>query len=79
MSPAAAAGTLLRRCHCCCRAAAIATWQVNEVWAGLGYYRRARYLLEGAQYIMDKLDGTFPETAAGVSFQLLKTEVEALG
>lgn len=49
------------------------------MWAGLGYYRRARYLLEGAQYIMDKLDGTFPETAAGVSFQLLKTEVEALG
>lgn len=36
------------------------------MWAGLGYYRRARYLLEGAQFIVDKLGGTFPETAAGV-------------
>lgn len=37
------------------------------MWAGLGYYRRARYLLEGAQYVVNKLDGAFPETAAGVS------------
>jgi hypothetical protein len=29
--------------------------------------RRARYLLEGAQHIMDKLGGKFPETAAEVS------------
>ena len=25
--------------------------EVNQLWSGLGYYRRARYLLEGAQYI----------------------------
>lgn len=36
------------------------------MWAGLGYYRRARYLLEGAQYVVGKLEGRFPETAEGV-------------
>lgn len=30
---------------------------------GLGYYRRARYLLEGAQYVVGQLGGTFPTTA----------------
>ncbi|WIA43873.1 hypothetical protein OEZ86_010286 [Tetradesmus obliquus] len=44
--------------------AAASQEQVNEVWAGLGYYRRARYLLEGAQHIVNKLGGKFPETAA---------------
>lgn len=34
------------------------------MWAGLGYYRRARYLLEGAKYIMDELDGVFPDSSA---------------
>jgi adenine-specific DNA glycosylase len=43
--------------------AAASQEEVNEAWAGLGYYRRARYLLEGARYIMEKLDGSFPTTA----------------
>lgn len=30
--------------------------------AGLGYYRRARYLLEGAQYVVGSLGGEFPTT-----------------
>ncbi|EFN57259.1 hypothetical protein CHLNCDRAFT_143807 [Chlorella variabilis] len=38
--------------------------EVNELWAGLGYYRRARYLLDGAKYIVGQLDGSFPTTAA---------------
>ena len=37
--------------------------EVNSYWAGLGYYRRARYLLDGAKHVMDKLNGTFPTTA----------------
>lgn len=36
---------------------------VNETWAGLGYYRRARYLLDGAKYVVERLDGEMPETA----------------
>lgn len=35
---------------------------VLEVWAGLGYYRRARYLYAGAQYIMSHCNGEFPST-----------------
>ena len=31
--------------------------------AGLGYYRRARYLLEGAKYVMEQLGGQFPHTS----------------
>lgn len=31
--------------------------------AGLGYYRRARYLLDGAKHVVEKLGGSFPETA----------------
>lgn len=33
------------------------------MWAGLGYYRRARYLLEGAKYVMEHHDGAFPHTS----------------
>ncbi|XP_052139109.1 adenine DNA glycosylase-like [Oryza glaberrima] len=36
--------------------------EVNEMWAGLGYYRRARFLLEGAKQIVEK--GEFPRTAS---------------
>ncbi|KAM0900330.1 hypothetical protein ACQ4PT_020701 [Festuca glaucescens] len=36
--------------------------EVNEMWAGLGYYRRARFLLEGAKQIAEK--GEFPSTAS---------------
>jgi A/G-specific adenine glycosylase len=37
--------------------------EVNELWAGLGYYRRARFLLDGAKYIVNDLGGHFPQTA----------------
>lgn len=37
--------------------------QVNEVWAGLGYYRRAKFLLEGAQYVSAHLGGKLPITS----------------
>jgi A/G-specific adenine glycosylase len=37
--------------------------EVNSMWAGLGYYRRARYLLEGAQYVMEHHGGVFPKTS----------------
>lgn len=37
--------------------------EVNEMWAGLGYYRRARYLLEGAKYVAGDLNGVFPTTS----------------
>jgi A/G-specific adenine glycosylase len=36
--------------------------EVNAVWAGLGYYRRARFLLEGAKQIVHNLGGRFPRT-----------------
>lgn len=34
--------------------------RVNELWAGLGYYRRARFLHEGAKTVVDKFDGILP-------------------
>ena len=37
--------------------------EVNDMWAGLGYYRRARFLLEGAKYVVHDLDGKFPKNA----------------
>lgn len=43
--------------------AAASQEEVNELWAGLGYYRRARFLLNGAKYIVNDLDGHFPQTA----------------
>ena len=41
--------------------------EVNELWAGLGYYRRARFLLEGARHISASSDdrddaSRFPST-----------------
>ncbi len=36
---------------------------VLEMWAGLGYYRRARFLYESAQMVVDELGGEFPKTA----------------
>ena len=35
---------------------------VLSYWAGLGYYRRARYLHQGARYIADHHNSTFPES-----------------
>ncbi|XP_024628122.1 adenine DNA glycosylase isoform X3 [Medicago truncatula] len=37
--------------------------EVNEIWAGLGYYRRARFLLEGAKQIVAE-GGSIPKTAS---------------
>ncbi|KAK9100263.1 hypothetical protein Scep_023693 [Stephania cephalantha] len=37
--------------------------EVNQMWAGLGYYRRARFLLEGAKMIVEK-GGEFPQTVS---------------
>ncbi|NBW52325.1 MAG: A/G-specific adenine glycosylase [Betaproteobacteria bacterium] len=34
--------------------------EVMQLWSGLGYYRRARFLHEGAQMIIDEMDGRFP-------------------
>ncbi|KAK2647525.1 hypothetical protein Ddye_015014 [Dipteronia dyeriana] len=39
--------------------------EVNEMWAGLGYYRRARFLLEGAKMIVDE-GGGFPNTVSAL-------------
>lgn len=36
--------------------------EVNQVWAGLGYYRRAQHLLKGAQYVMQTHNGAVPST-----------------
>jgi A/G-specific adenine glycosylase len=37
---------------------------VIRLWQGLGYYSRARNLHQTAQFIVQKLDGKFPETYA---------------
>ncbi|XP_027336870.1 adenine DNA glycosylase [Abrus precatorius] len=37
--------------------------EVNEMWAGLGYYRRARFLLEGAKKIVAE-GGRIPKVAS---------------
>lgn len=34
------------------------------MWAGLGYYRRARFLLQGAKAVACQFDGVFPTTSA---------------
>ena len=42
--------------------AAASEEEVNSHWAGLGFYRRARLLHKGAQYVTQKLDGSIPQT-----------------
>lgn len=37
---------------------------VNKAWAGLGYYRRAKYLHEGAKKVVAEFGGKLPSTAA---------------
>ena len=34
--------------------------EVNELWAGLGYYRRAGFLLDGARHVVDNCGLRFP-------------------
>jgi A/G-specific adenine glycosylase len=36
--------------------------EVLALWSGLGYYRRARMLHQGAQYVVRELGGTIPHT-----------------
>lgn len=36
--------------------------EVNAVWTGLGYYSRAKRLLDGAQTVVRDYNGLVPET-----------------
>ena len=40
--------------------------EVLELWAGLGYYRRARFLHRAARKVVDELDGQLPTDARGL-------------
>jgi len=40
--------------------------RVLELWSGLGYYRRARYLHQAAQTMEQQFGGKFPEDYAGL-------------
>ena len=42
--------------------AAASEEEVNEMWSGLGYYRRARMLHQGAKTLVDKFNGQLPST-----------------
>ena len=63
-------GLAMSRCECIDNVTTAYVWlqdlaaasqeQVNDVWAGLGYYRRARLLLEGAQHVQANLSGKIP-------------------
>ncbi len=36
--------------------------KLRQLWSGLGYYARARNLKKGAQFIIEQLDGSFPQS-----------------
>jgi A/G-specific adenine glycosylase len=38
---------------------------LSALWAGLGYYARARNLRRGARHVVEECDGRFPRDAAG--------------
>lgn len=40
--------------------------RVNQLWAGLGYYRRARFLHVGAQQVMRQFAGVLPHDVASL-------------
>jgi len=40
--------------------------RVLELWSGLGYYRRARFLHQAAQVLEQKFDGKFPQDYDGL-------------
>ncbi|MCA1763687.1 MAG: A/G-specific adenine glycosylase [Cryomorphaceae bacterium] len=40
--------------------------KIMKIWQGLGYYSRARNLLETARYIQNELDGIFPQNYAEI-------------
>ncbi|KAI8387398.1 DNA glycosylase [Blakeslea trispora] len=44
--------------------------KVNSLWAGLGYYSRARRLWEGAQKVVNELDGLLPDNAKGLQQEI---------
>ena len=44
--------------------------EVKEVWSGLGYYRRATRLWEGACKVVKELNGEIPQTAQELMTQL---------
>ncbi|KAK2898412.1 hypothetical protein Q8A67_009830 [Cirrhinus molitorella] len=44
--------------------------EVNQMWAGLGYYSRGRRLHEGAQKVVSELNKQMPKTTAGLLKQL---------
>jgi A/G-specific adenine glycosylase len=48
--------------------------KVNTLWAGLGYYSRAKRLWEGAKKIVSEFDGRLPNNA-----QELQREVPGVG
>ena len=41
--------------------------EVNAHWAGLGFYRRARYLHQGAKFVVQELNGELPRTPKELS------------
>ncbi|XAR58807.1 DNA-(apurinic or apyrimidinic site) lyase [Bertholletia excelsa] len=53
----------MRKWPTLCHLSRASVEEVNEMWAGLGYYRRARFLLEGAKMIIDG-GGIFPKTVS---------------
>lgn len=48
--------------------------KVNSLWAGLGYYSRAKRLWEGAQKVVNELDGLLPDNAKD-----LQSEIPGVG
>jgi A/G-specific adenine glycosylase len=46
--------------------AAVSVEEVIELWAGLGYYRRARNLHAAARTVSHDLSGEFPDTLEGL-------------
>ncbi|XP_042337708.1 adenine DNA glycosylase isoform X2 [Plectropomus leopardus] len=44
--------------------------EVNQMWAGLGYYSRGKRLHEGAQKVVSELQGQLPRTVDGLLKQL---------
>lgn len=48
--------------------------KVNSLWAGLGYYSRAKRLWEGAQKVVNQLGGLLPDNAKD-----LQSEIPGVG
>ncbi|KAK7889694.1 hypothetical protein WMY93_025254 [Mugilogobius chulae] len=44
--------------------------EVNQMWAGLGYYSRGKRLHEGAQKVVSELNGQMPQTVENLLKQL---------